>query len=370
MLIKKDFYRKVWCLLGLPFDAIIIDDAVNEVRLAAEDRIPCFISTPNLNFIIAAQNDINFRDSVIISEMSIPDGMPIIWIARFLGYPLYQRVSGAGLFEELNKSHKKNNKIKVLFFGGMNGVAKRACESLNIKDGNLHCVGHIFPGFGDISEMSGNNILKAINDSLADFVIVSLGAKKGQHWIIKNRDKLTAPIISHLGAVVNFVAGEVKRAPKWMQNSGLEWLWRIFEEPILFRRYAIDGLNLIKLILTKVIPYKILLLSNGIKPNDKDIQIEISEMNNSIEILPRGKITAYNLNPMRDVFFNAVCIKKNIKLNLKYVEYIDASFIGLIMILYKYTILHDCELHINSASKQLKRIFYYNNASFLLQNNY
>jgi len=87
-------------------------------------------------------------------------------------------------------------------------------------------------------------VLQAINASQADFLVVALGAKKGQAWILHNLEHLQVPVVSHLGAVVNFVAGTVQRAPAAWQRAGLEWLWRIKEEPALFGRYWNDGLAL------------------------------------------------------------------------------------------------------------------------------
>ncbi|MCD8512378.1 MAG: WecB/TagA/CpsF family glycosyltransferase, partial [Nitrincola sp.] len=103
------------------------------------------------------------------------------------------------------------------------------------------------PGRGDVASMSTPEIIEKINLSQADFLVVSLGAKKGQAWILHNLDKIQVPVVSHLGAVVNFVAGTVKRAPKVWQKLGLEWLWRIVEEPYLWKRYASDGFAALKM---------------------------------------------------------------------------------------------------------------------------
>jgi N-acetylglucosaminyldiphosphoundecaprenol N-acetyl-beta-D-mannosaminyltransferase len=103
--------------------------------------------------------------------------------------------------------------------------------------------------------MSGEETIARINASGADFVLVALGARKGQAWIERNRSRLAAPVISHLGAVVNFVAGTVNRAPRWMQRSGLEWLWRIREEPGLWRRYWNDGIAFLALLFGRVLPF-------------------------------------------------------------------------------------------------------------------
>ena len=114
------------------------------------------------------------------------------------------------------------------------------------------CVGFESPGYGDVESMSSPETIQRINAARADFVVVSLGAQKGQAWIVRNRERLSAPVVSHLGAVVNFVAGEVLRAPRWMQRGGMEWAWRILQEPALARRYAKDGFVLFGLVVREV----------------------------------------------------------------------------------------------------------------------
>ena len=248
-----DLDRNVWCLLGLPFDAVTMDETIERIHHAVRTREKCFISTPNLNFLIASQKDSEFRDSVINSDLSVADGKPIIWMARLLNIPLPERVAGSDIIERLIENKEGHKPIKVFFFGGQDGVAEQACDKLNAQGKGLQCVGFYNPGFGSIEEMSTSNIIDTINQSGADFVIVSLGAKKGQAWIQANKEKLEAPVISHLGAVVNFIAGTVKRSPKLMQKLGLEWVWRIKEEPSLWKRYFMDGVGLIKLFITRVL---------------------------------------------------------------------------------------------------------------------
>jgi N-acetylglucosaminyldiphosphoundecaprenol N-acetyl-beta-D-mannosaminyltransferase len=241
--------RDLHWIMGLPFDAITLNEAVGKIRNAALHRIPLFISTPNLNFLIASQKDVAFRNSVIHSDLSLADGMPIIWLAKIVKAPIRERVAGSTLFETLRYMPlaKGERPLRIFFFGGLDGVAERASQIINQEKNSLECVGFYFPGFGSLDDMSSPSVLEHINASQADFVVVSLGAQKGQAWIERNRVFLKAPVISHLGAVVNFVAGNIQRAPKWMQHSGLEWVWRIKEEPSLWKRYAQDGVGLIRL---------------------------------------------------------------------------------------------------------------------------
>jgi len=244
---------QVVSIAGLPFHPVTTAQAVEQLCVAMRDRQRLFLSTPNLNFLVAAQTDVAFRESVLRSDLSVADGMPIVWLARRQGTPLPERVAGSDVFDALRRGVGQavlGRPVRVFFFGGPPGVAQRACDVLNAEHaqgGPMLGVGALSPGFGSVDDMSTPEVLATINASGADFLVVALGAKKGQAWIVRNLPHLQVPVVSHLGAVVNFVAGTVRRAPKAWQRMGLEWLWRIKEEPTLFSRYWHDGLAFAKL---------------------------------------------------------------------------------------------------------------------------
>lgn len=103
--------RNVWCLMGLPSDEVNLETVVTDND--------CFLSTPNLNFVMSAQNDEEFYQSVVMSDLSVADGMPLIWVAKLLGIPIQERVAGSALFNRLSEQiDPDKNKIKVFFFGG------------------------------------------------------------------------------------------------------------------------------------------------------------------------------------------------------------------------------------------------------------
>jgi N-acetylglucosaminyldiphosphoundecaprenol N-acetyl-beta-D-mannosaminyltransferase len=253
---ELDLGRDVHALMGLVFDRIDLAGAVGHVRRCVAERRPCFLSTPNVNFVAAAAHDAAFRDSVLHSDLSVADGFPIVRAARWMGIDLPGRVAGADIFERLQSAARSPQRppIKLFLFGGPPGIAAAAAARLNAQQRGVECVGHDEGGFGDVQDMSSAATIERINASGADFVLVALGARKGQAWIEHNRSRLQAPVISHLGAVINFAADSVARAPGWMQRAGLEWAWRIYQEPQLWRRYASDGRLLARTLFTAILP--------------------------------------------------------------------------------------------------------------------
>lgn len=363
--LPTDFGRDVHCLLGLPFDAVDTAGALRRIRLAAAGGDGCFLSTPNLNFLIACRKDAAFRESVIRSDLSVADGMPLVWMARLLGIPIRERVAGSTLFEALRADAA--HPLSAYFFGGPEGVAAEACRRLNEEGRGLRCAGYHYPGFGGLDAMSADEVIADINASGADFLVVSLGARKGQAWIERNHARIVVPVISHLGAVVNFVAANVSRAPRWMQRAGLEWLWRIKEEPGLWRRYFGDGVALLRLLTTRVLPYALYLRRHrpaGGLPADGWVAMS---RRGAVTILRLGGTwTDGRLDALRQAFATAVATEGEVALDLAEVGYLDSAVVGLVLLFSGGLSQSGRELAIVAASPAVREVFRYCCADFLL----
>ena len=355
-----------YCLLGLPFDALTQAEAIARIEAAVASRQQCVVSTPNLNFCIAAREDAPFRESVIDSELSVVDGMYLVWVAKLLRVPIPERVAGSDLFARLRRS--AGTPLKVFFFGGPPGVAAVAAERLAEEQGRLHCVGVIEPGFASIESMSEPHFLDQINASGADLLILALGAKKGQAWIQRNRAALTVPVISHLGAVVNFVAGTVRRAPLWVQRLGLEWVWRIKEEPSLWRRYWHDGLVFLGLLLTRVLPYALYLRGGAAKraAASRDFSWSLDERpGQSLRIALRGSFCAVNVGRLDEIRWPALGPEVEFKVSLDELTYIDSAGIGWLLDLRRKLDAEGVALQVCGAPPAVTRIFHWNDAAYL-----
>jgi N-acetylglucosaminyldiphosphoundecaprenol N-acetyl-beta-D-mannosaminyltransferase len=215
--------------------------------------------------------------------------------------------------------------------------------------------------------MSSAAIIDEINAAKPDFVVVALGAKKGQAWIQKNRGQLNAPVISHLGAVINFVAGSVERAPMVWQRFGLEWVWRIKQEPVLWKRYLLDGFAFAGLMVTKVFPLviydRVLKIKSGF--NSPCVIEWLGDGKDVVRLV--GSFKHQELQSVK-VFLSSILNGKtvelgsnNLVLDFTDVEYIDGAFIATLMLFQRALEKQGKLLTITNVSARIKRILTMNN---------
>src|SRR3974390_827873 len=141
MVSSTDCLRTVYCVHGLPIDALDIATVLRRIDASAASRSPFLISTPNFNFLVHSRTDPDFRESLLESDLGPADGMPIIWLARLIGAPIMQRVSGSDIFDTLRVRKRHEGPLQVFLFGGEEGVAATAACALNATSTGLKCVG-------------------------------------------------------------------------------------------------------------------------------------------------------------------------------------------------------------------------------------
>jgi N-acetylglucosaminyldiphosphoundecaprenol N-acetyl-beta-D-mannosaminyltransferase len=363
-----DFSREVYCILGMPVDAIEMSSVLRRIKTAAATKAPFVLSTPNLNFLVNIQSNPDFRESLLLSDLCPADGMPIVWIARLIGVPIKNRIAGSDIFDALKTEHPPPRPLKVFLFGGAEGVAAAACRALNVQVGGLYCVGSFYPGFCSVEEMSRDDIIENINSSDADFLVASLGAQKGQLWLQRNHHRLLIPVRAHLGAVINFQAATIRRAPPIMRKFGLEWLWRIKEEPYLWRRYWNDGRVLLRLLLTRIVPLAIWSWWVRLRYEHQGNNFGIMQAHDykSVTLSLSGPAIGRHIDKVIPIFRDAIATKKQIIIDLSETSVIDARFFGLLLMLRKKLKDGDANPIFIGLSRALNRIFRLNGLGYLL----
>jgi N-acetylglucosaminyldiphosphoundecaprenol N-acetyl-beta-D-mannosaminyltransferase len=363
-----DLGREVYCILGLPIDAIEMPAVVSKIEFAADSWAPFFLSTPNLNFLVRAQSDPEFRDTLLFSNLCPPDGTPLIWIARLMGLPIKNRVAGADIFDALMSRRDSARQLKVYLFGGPDGAAAAAAQAINGQNAGLRCVGSMSPGYGDLDELSKDEIIEQVNASNADLLMASLGALKGQLWLYRNRCRIDAPVRAHLGAVINFQAQTIRRAPAWLGNLGFEWLWRIKEEPQLWTRYLNDGLALVRLLVSHTLPLVAAALLWRIRGGaENEFRIMQTSADDSVTKLALlGAATTHHAEEAASFFRDLAPIQAEVVIDVSGAQFIDARFFGLLLMFRKLLIQRGARLKFAGASPGIARIFRLNGVAFLL----
>ncbi|MEX0645327.1 MAG: WecB/TagA/CpsF family glycosyltransferase [Parvularculaceae bacterium] len=330
---RDDFDRDVWCVLGLPIDMLNVREATVAVEAAARDRRRLSLVTPNVNWLVRALKDQSARREILNADLSLADGAPVVAIARLLGAPITSRATGADLFAALRaKPAMAGRRLRVFFFGGREGAAEAAAAARDAHRGGLEAAGAFNPGYGDLQSMSGTEVIEAVNAARPDFVIVALGAAKGQAWIELNRMKLTAPVVAHLGAVVDFVAGTKARAPLWLRRFGLEWVWRIREEPTLIQRYWKDGIALAGLSMTRLFPQ---IFAGRLDLPRSAPGAAVDRVNGKVTIRLSGDLGG-DLSAIRVAFREAAAADEDVVLDLQAARRVDRAFLGLVLMLEKH----------------------------------
>jgi N-acetylglucosaminyldiphosphoundecaprenol N-acetyl-beta-D-mannosaminyltransferase len=231
--------REIVVLLGIPFDNLDMDATVLRIKDFILSGQPHYVATANVNFVAKAMYDEEFQEIVRLADIITADGMPLVWASRLIGHPLRERVTGSDLVPKLVSLAAREG-WGVFFLGGEEGVAKEAIQRLKVLYPGLKADSYC-PEFKPLHDMSNAKILAVIHEAAPKMLFVSLGAGKAEKWIRMHLKELNVPVCIGVGATIDFLAGRVKRAPLWMQQAGLEWLWRIMQEPgRLFKRYLFD----------------------------------------------------------------------------------------------------------------------------------
>ncbi len=235
--------RKLLIISGVPIDDVTMPEALDRIEqfitIGRATGKTHQIATVNADFVIKAQNDPELRRILQESDMATADGMPLVWGARRLGVPLKGRVTGADLVPAL-AARAAEKKFSLFLLGAAPGIAASAAKIMQERNPGLMIAGVLAPPVKSLFEMDPA-VLETIRAAKPDVLLVAFGNPKQEKWINMHARELRVPVMIGIGATLDFIAGIVKRAPPWMQKSGMEWLFRLLQEPRrMWKRYMID----------------------------------------------------------------------------------------------------------------------------------
>jgi exopolysaccharide biosynthesis WecB/TagA/CpsF family protein len=228
-------------LLDTTIDPVTLEQTIRQIEAYVESGQPHQLVTVNVDFVKIAQENERFRQIVNSADLSVADGKPLLWAARWTGQELPARITGMDLVLGVAELAVKRDETMFLL-GAAEGVAAKAAAVLRTQYPGLN-VAFYSPPIGPFSDEENAHMVKLIRASGAKYLFVAFGAPKQDVWINEHLHELGVPVCAGIGGVLNFLAGVVKRAPAWVQRSGFEWLYRILQEPTrLWRRYFLEDL--------------------------------------------------------------------------------------------------------------------------------
>ncbi len=223
-------------ILGMRVDTVSYESATDYIISWAKSRESRVVYAANVHMVMEAYDNPDFQNIINQADLVTPDGMPLVWNLRLQGYRKQTRVYGPDLTLHVAKAAADNN-IPVGLFGSTPKVTESLARNLQKKFPGLQIVYCYSPPFRSLTIEENQQITMNINGSGARILFVGLGCPKQERWIAQNRDRVKA-VMMGVGVAFDFHAGHKPQAPRWIQNLGLEWLFRLISEPRrLWRRY-------------------------------------------------------------------------------------------------------------------------------------
>lgn len=219
-------------LLGVRVDLVSPAEALTLMKRFATDGGIHHAVTVNPEFIMTARKNARFHQIIQRADLALPDGIGVIWASRLYGHPPQERVTGVDTVRALARFAAQGG-LRPFLLGAAPGVAEEAALILQDENPGLEIAG---THAGTPAESEDDTIVSLIREASPDFLFVAYGAPQQDLWIARNRGRLQVPLSMGVGGTFDFITGKSKRAPRWMQRAGIEWLHRLIQEPWRWRR--------------------------------------------------------------------------------------------------------------------------------------
>ena len=220
---------KTLSLLGVKVNQVDYPTTLRQIEKFIKTQQPHHIVTVNPEIIMRAQKDEEFRRVLNAAELSVPDGFGIIWASKIFKKPLKERVTGTDLVNDIARLAAKRG-YRIYFLGGEEGVAKKAALNLQQKYPQLKIAGF------EAGSPYDATLISRIRKLRPEILLVAFGAPKQEKWLNKFKTSLNVPVMMGVGGAFDFISGKVPRAPLWMRQRGLEWLYRLIKQPWRYKR--------------------------------------------------------------------------------------------------------------------------------------
>src|SRR6478672_9785005 len=225
-------------VLGIPLALTDYERTMDWMDATIASQRRGYVCVAAVHTVMVCQEDAQLREAVLKSDLTVPDGQPLVWAMNALGHDLSSRVYGPELMERYCERGALTGARMFLYGGRNQGALVQLALNLRRRFPGVRIVGGYSPPYRDLTAAEEQAVIEDINTSQADVVWVGIGVPKQEKWMAALRERLGAPVLVGVGAAFDFHAGLVPQAPSWMQSVGLEWAYRLAQEPRrLWRRY-------------------------------------------------------------------------------------------------------------------------------------
>lgn len=378
-------------ILGIPIDNLNMAETIEQILSLVEaygwDGRARQVATVNLDFVV---NTLTWRlsrprhpellDILRKADLVTPDGMPMVWTSRLLGTPLRERVTGADLVPRLAEAAAEHGK-SIYFLGGREDVGKRAANKLKNQFPNLKIAGIDSPFVRiegetlDAALDEDQAIVDRINRSGADILLIGFGNPKQEVWFERNRYRLQVPVSIGVGGTYEFIVGSVVRAPEWMQKYGLEWVFRIIQDPArLWKRYFVGFFKFGMMIFPSIVYYrfkKLVFHTIHRKATEADIQKDagVDSKVQPLKVVPLPRVfDAASVGKLRHAIETDLSLSNHCILDFSKVEFVDSSGLGFLLFLWRQAGTPKKKIYMIELSASIKRFFKLNRTFDLFEN--
>lgn len=378
-------------ILGIPVDNLTMEETIDRIFSMIEayqrDQRPRLVATVNVDFVV---NTLTWQlqrirhpellDTLRRADLVTADGMPLLLISRLLGSPLKERVPGADLVPKLAGEAAKRGK-SLYFLGGREGVGKRAASLLQEQHPDLLIAGIDSPSvciegtkLADAEEMD-QSIIARVNNARPDILLIAFGNPKQEIWFNRNRNRLRVPVSIGIGGTFEFIAGAVRRAPAWMQKAGLEWIFRISQDPgRLWKRYFVDFFKFGLMVWPAVLYYQHKRLSYQLIPTKgtlpTETRPELGPASGLLNVITLpGRLDLFALKHVSGAVDQAFAGSSNVVLDFGRVSFIDSTGIGFLMRTLRRAEKEGCGIYLVRVAPKARRFFEFNRTWDLFREN-
>jgi N-acetylglucosaminyldiphosphoundecaprenol N-acetyl-beta-D-mannosaminyltransferase len=344
-------------LLGTSIDNVTMADTLDRICDFVASGGFHQIATANTDFLVRAIDDPELREVLAQCDLVVPDGMPLLWASRLMGAHLRERVTGADLVPRLGELSARKG-FRLFFLGSTPASSALAESAMRARWPEVRIAGRISPEVAPLESLDNESIIATINQARPDILLVAFGNPKQEKWIFRHRDRLQVPVCIGVGGSLDFLGGTMRRAPLWMQSSGLEWFHRFILEPRrLGKRYLVDTVQFGKLIILQ-------LMALGLPARfGTKCRTKLHKVGPSTVLQLRGCLTGSSLVEFQELALGALRARRDVVVNLDKVSAIGADALGTLMYLQRFATKGNGQFRLVGATPRVRRAFQWSQAA-------